>query len=78
MPPSLFPNHTLPRAPRKITEEERSFEAYRTLRVARAKRQHEGARKARAAKVSTRCQFLHHKALTRSSRKEEEEAAKKK
>ncbi|KAK0464889.1 60S ribosomal protein L13 [Desarmillaria tabescens] len=37
-------------APRKITEEERSFEAYKTLRIARANARHEGARKARAAK----------------------------
>ncbi|KAK0232959.1 60S ribosomal protein L13 [Armillaria fumosa] len=37
-------------APRKITEEERSFEAYRTLRIARTNARHEGARKARAAK----------------------------
>jgi len=37
-------------APRKITDEERSFEAYSTLRTARANARHEGARKARAAK----------------------------
>ncbi|KAF8632580.1 hypothetical protein AX15_001788 [Amanita polypyramis BW_CC] len=36
--------------PRKITEEERSFEAYRTLRIARANQRYEGARKIRAAK----------------------------
>lgn len=39
-------------APRKITSEERDFSAFRTLRVARANQRHEGARKARAAKVS--------------------------
>jgi len=37
-------------APRKITSEEREFEAYKTLRTARANARHEGARKARAAK----------------------------
>jgi len=37
-------------APRKITSEEKKFEAFRTLRVARANQRHEGARKARAAK----------------------------
>jgi len=37
-------------APRKITNEERNFEAYKTLRNARANERHEGARKARAAK----------------------------
>lgn len=38
-------------APRKITEEEREFKAYRTLRDEWANARHEGARKARAAKV---------------------------
>ncbi|KAF8905513.1 ribosomal protein L13e [Gymnopilus junonius] len=51
-------------APRKITSEEREFQAFRTLRTARANQRHEGARKARAAKASII--------------KEEEEAAKKK
>ncbi|CAG7847627.1 60S ribosomal protein L13 [Serendipita indica DSM 11827] len=37
-------------APRKITDEERSFEAYKTLREAWARARHEGARKARQAK----------------------------
>ncbi|PPQ70496.1 hypothetical protein CVT26_014003 [Gymnopilus dilepis] len=37
-------------APRKITSEEREFQAFRTLRIARANQRHEGARKARAAK----------------------------
>ncbi|KAK7468826.1 60S ribosomal protein L13 [Stygiomarasmius scandens] len=36
--------------PRKITSDEREFEAYKTLRVARADARYEGARKARAAK----------------------------
>ncbi|KAK0506358.1 60S ribosomal protein L13 [Armillaria luteobubalina] len=44
--PDSFPAE----APRKITEEERSFEAFRTLRIARANARHEGARKARVAK----------------------------
>jgi hypothetical protein len=38
-------------APRKITAEEREFKAYRALRDARANQRHEGARKARQAKV---------------------------
>jgi len=37
-------------APRKITQAERDFQAYRTLRNARAQARHEGARKARVAK----------------------------
>jgi large subunit ribosomal protein L13e len=37
-------------APRKITAEERDFQAYRTLRTARAIAKTEGARKVRAAK----------------------------
>jgi large subunit ribosomal protein L13e len=37
-------------APRKITDNERSFEAFKTLRVARADARYEGARKIRAAK----------------------------
>ncbi|KAF9270156.1 ribosomal protein L13e [Marasmius fiardii PR-910] len=36
--------------PRKITAEERNFEAYKTLRHARADQRYEGARKVRAAK----------------------------
>jgi large subunit ribosomal protein L13e len=36
--------------PRKITDEEREFNAFRTLRMARANKRHEGARKVRAAK----------------------------
>jgi len=37
-------------APRKITDEEREFEAYKTLRIARANQRYEGARKVRAQK----------------------------
>ncbi|KIM75424.1 hypothetical protein PILCRDRAFT_92141 [Piloderma croceum F 1598] len=37
-------------APRKITDEEREFKAYRTLRDARANKRHEGVRKIREAK----------------------------
>ncbi|KAF8222981.1 ribosomal protein L13e [Tricholoma matsutake] len=44
--PSIAPSEV----PRKITVEEREFEAYRALRVARANKRHEGARKVRAAK----------------------------
>ncbi|KAG6381117.1 60S ribosomal protein L13 [Boletus reticuloceps] len=36
--------------PRKITDEERSFAAYRTLRISRANARYEGVRKIRAAK----------------------------
>ena len=39
-------------APRKITDEEREFKAYRALRDGRAAARHEGKRKARQAKVS--------------------------
>jgi large subunit ribosomal protein L13e len=39
--------------PRKITDEEREFNALRTLRMARANKRHEGARKVRAAKVGS-------------------------
>ncbi len=41
-------------APRKITAEEKEFKAFRTLRVARANQRHDGARKARVAKVRNR------------------------
>ncbi|KAF8641010.1 hypothetical protein AX17_000655 [Amanita inopinata Kibby_2008] len=54
--PEAYPTE----APRKITSEEREFKAFRTLRIARANKRHEGARKIRATK------------------REEEEAAKKK
>jgi len=37
-------------APRKITDEEKQLEAYRTLREARASKRYEGARKAREQK----------------------------
>jgi len=45
-----LPDPYVHEAPRKITEEERSFEAYRALRNARADARHEGKRKARAQK----------------------------
>ena len=67
-------------APRKITEEEREFKAYRTLRDEWANARHEGARKARAAKV--RVNSLHLSNHFTDSRlflqKAEEDAAKKK
>ncbi|KAF8971397.1 ribosomal protein L13e [Flammula alnicola] len=44
--PDAFPAEP----PRKITDAEKEFKAFRTLRVARANQRHEGARKARAAK----------------------------
>jgi len=47
---SLLPSIAPSEAPRKITAEEREFAAYRALRVARANKRHEGARKVRAAK----------------------------
>ncbi|KAI9512803.1 60S ribosomal protein L13 [Russula earlei] len=65
-----FPS-SVPEQPRKITQEEREFNAYKTLRNNRAEARYEGARKIRAAKASFTplyCAF----------RKEEEEAAKKK
>jgi large subunit ribosomal protein L13e len=46
IPPSYTPEQ-----PRKITEEERQFKAYRTLRDARAEQRHAGARKIRQQKV---------------------------
>jgi large subunit ribosomal protein L13e len=39
-----------PEAPRKITQEERDFKAYRTLREARSNARYDGVRKIRAAK----------------------------
>lgn len=50
--PLALPETYLAEAPRKITDEERSFEAYKTLRTARANARFEGVRKARAAKAS--------------------------
>ncbi|KAF4572980.1 60S ribosomal protein L13 [Pleurotus pulmonarius] len=44
--PTAYPAES----PRKITEEEREFDAYKTLRHARANKRYEGARKLRAAK----------------------------
>ncbi|RDX55757.1 60S ribosomal protein L13 [Polyporus arcularius HHB13444] len=45
-----LPPSALPEAPRKITEEEREFQAYRTLRNERATARNEGKRKVREAK----------------------------
>ncbi|KAG5642456.1 hypothetical protein DXG03_002766 [Asterophora parasitica] len=45
-----LPAAAVAEAPRKITAEEREFQAFRTLRVARANARHEGARKVRAQK----------------------------
>ncbi|KAF7436746.1 60S ribosomal protein L13 [Pleurotus ostreatus] len=44
--PTAYPAES----PRKITDEEREFDAYKTLRHARANKRYEGARKLRAAK----------------------------
>lgn len=49
IPPSYTPEQ-----PRKITEEERQFKAYRILRDARAEQRHAGARKIRQQKVRPR------------------------
>jgi hypothetical protein len=46
--PEIYPAEK----PRKITAEEREFQAFRALRVARANARHEGVRKIRQAKVS--------------------------
>jgi hypothetical protein len=43
-----------PEAPRKITSEEKEFEAFKTLRQERGKARYEGKRKAAAAKVGDR------------------------
>ena len=48
-----LPSGTVPEAPRKITDEERSFNAYHALRVGRADARYEGLRKIRKAKAST-------------------------
>jgi hypothetical protein len=66
--------------PRKITQEEREFNAYKTLRNNRAEARYEGARKIRAAKASCNPLNLPVYPLTayHVSQKEEEEAAKKK
>ncbi|KAI0361510.1 60S ribosomal protein L13 [Trametes cingulata] len=45
-----LPPAFVPEAPRKITEEEREFQAYRTLRNERAAARNEGKRKVREAK----------------------------
>lgn len=56
--PISLPESYPAEAPRKITAEEKEFQAYRTLRIARANKRHEGARKARAAKVRALLQPL--------------------
>ncbi|KAM5531698.1 hypothetical protein V8D89_014618 [Ganoderma adspersum] len=48
--PVPLPTSFVPEAPRKITAEEREFEAYRTLRNERAAARNEGKRKIREAK----------------------------
>lgn len=48
-----IPDPYVAEAPRQITDEEREFQAYRTLRNERAIARHEGARKVREAKVRT-------------------------
>ncbi|KAI0053316.1 ribosomal protein L13e [Auriscalpium vulgare] len=45
-----LPAASVPEAPRKITTEEREFDAYKTLRNLRSQQRYEGARKVRAAK----------------------------
>jgi len=45
-----LPSPSLPEQPRKITQEEQEFNAYKTLRNNRAEARFEGARKIRAAK----------------------------
>ncbi|KAI0375099.1 60S ribosomal protein L13 [Pilatotrama ljubarskyi] len=45
-----LPSPFVPEGPRKITEEEREFQAYRTLRNERATARNEGKRKVREAK----------------------------
>ncbi len=50
--PLPLPPSSVPEQPRKITQEEREFNAYKTLRNYRAEARFEGARKIRAAKVS--------------------------
>ncbi|THH11223.1 hypothetical protein EW145_g810 [Phellinidium pouzarii] len=45
-----LPAGTVHESPRKITDKEREFEAYHTLRVKRAEQRFDGKRKARAAK----------------------------
>lgn len=51
-------------APRKITEEERSFDAAKTLRDAKFRARHEGQRKLRAAKVIFDCDLPQSRSLT--------------
>ncbi|KAI0274716.1 ribosomal protein L13e-domain-containing protein [Gloeopeniophorella convolvens] len=47
-----IPSSFVAEEPRKITQEERDFNAYKTLRNSRAEARYEGARKIRAAKAS--------------------------
>lgn len=49
--PLVLPAAFVSEEPRKITEEEKDFEAYKTLRTARADQRYEGARKKRQQKV---------------------------
>lgn len=56
LPPAFSPE-----APRKITEEERGFQAFKTLRQARGIARNEGQRKLKAAKVrSTKLSLFAH------------------
>ncbi|KAH7929315.1 ribosomal protein L13e [Leucogyrophana mollusca] len=75
-----LPDPYVHEAPRKITDEERSFEAYKTLRTARADARYAGARKVRAAKVRSHSsgRGLFHSPALHPLQKEEEEANKKK
>ncbi|KZT37412.1 hypothetical protein SISSUDRAFT_865097 [Sistotremastrum suecicum HHB10207 ss-3] len=76
--PIALPDPYIHETPRKITDEEREVNAYRTLRDARANQRHDGKRKVRAQKV---CVFIFIPVHVRANivpQKEEEEAAKKK
>ena len=74
-----IPSSFVREEPRKITEEEREFQAYRTLRNERAAARHEGARKVREAKVRTFAHSHTEYSLTVCPmQKAEEEANKKK
>jgi hypothetical protein len=59
LPPSFVPEE-----PRKISQEERAFNAYKTLRNNRAESRFEGARKIRAAKASHDLYWLSLSSLT--------------
>lgn len=75
-----LPPPSVPEQPRKITQDEREFNAYKTLRNSRAETRFEGVRKIRAAKVSfyTPLRLVCCSKATMGFQKEEEEAAKKK